>query len=298
LLLAFGGWVQADTVVLTDGGRVSGRVTSTPRSVTVESSGGILTLPAWRVARVEKEGQVVEPTRAPESAAPVAPASEGAKPAAQKAGAASLQEVLNRKIDVDFEGMPLPDALAYVRELTGMNMAISPGVRTATTPVYLHLKGIRVKAVLDLVVEAGNFRYAVRQGDIVWVSEGLPPGALSSRAYDATDLLLSKEDLFSPTIGGTAGATGGAGTGGGRAAGGGVNPQFSPGRSGGGGIQTGGSPGQGVSYGAPASARAGTLILLIKGTCGPETWMYPASPGVLSAGGPAAGANVARNPGF
>jgi len=301
-LLACAAWVRADTVVLTDGARVSGRVTTAPQSVTVESGTGVLTYPAWRVARVEKEGQAVRATPARESTAPVAQALTAAEPVAQKVGAAPLAELLNRKVDIDIEGMPLPDALTYIRELTGMNMAVSPAVRTATTQVYLHLKGITVKTALGLIVEAGNVKYAVSPGDIVFVTEILPPGALGARPYEVTDRLLSKEDLYSPTIGGAAGGTGGIGTGGigtgtGGAAGRGLSPQFSAGQ-GGAAIQTGRSPGAVGSFAAPASARAGALTLLIKGTCDTGTWMYPASPGVLSAGGVAPGANGAGNAGF
>jgi hypothetical protein len=196
-----------------------------------------------------------------------------------------VRDVLDRRIDVDFEGMAVQDVLIYIRELTGVNMALAPEVRADTTPVSLHLKGVRIGEILDLALEPTGLGYSVRPGEILFVRPGASD-ELVMRIYPVADLLVSKEDRPG---GGNAGLGGGGGNaGGGRGGGtrgglGGSNPQYAVGQ-GGSRLQAGGGTTAGSRSNSELAARAENLILLIKNTCGRGTWEDPAGAGVIDAG--------------
>ena len=298
LALAAGGG-RADTVVLKDGARLSGTVAVAGNGVTIRSSAGTLSIPAWRVAIVEREGQAAEAPPAQHAAAPQRPAVPASvlpeQAASVRPGSPAVADVLGRKLDVDLEGVPVDKVLEYVREMTGVNMAVSAEVKADAEPVYLRLKAVSVEVILELVLEPRGFCYSVRPGEILFVHKGAPGGDAEARVYEVSDLLLSREDqvggggVASRGQGAGLSAGGGAG-GGGRSAGGasvgggGLSPQFGAapgGAAGGGAVVRAGGGGRSGGYTVPLSARAGQLILLIKGTCGEGTWMDPASTGVL-----------------
>lgn len=318
LLLTGAAWVTADTVVLTDGTRLSGEVTSAPQGVLVRSDGGILKLPAWRVDRVEKGGQLSAmtapaktaapapaaapaPQTAPAKAEPAAPAAAaGPKPGPETGGPPSVAEALKRKVDADFEGMPLHQVLDYLHELTGVNMVLAQEVRADTEPVYLHLKNVTVKNVLDLALGLRGYSYVVKPGEVIYVRAGLTSADLELRVYNVKDLILSIEDQYGTRAGGGGSSTTG------RAGGGGGTTGTTGSRGGGLGLQVGMSGGRATlqttapaqqvgTYTVPLSARTQQFILLMQGTCGEGTWAVP-GPGGSVVPGYAASATAAGRP--
>lgn len=285
----------ADTVFLTDGTELTGEVQTAHRQVTVRTEDGVLTLPAWRVARVESPGGAAAPSGPPQREAAPAAGGEGAvaerpvQPAAAGTGGPPrVQDVLASRMSVDFDGVPLHDALAYIHEVTGVNMALSSDVGADTAPIYLHVKQVRLETILELVLKPRGFVCSVRPGEILYVSIG-PAGDLVPRVYEVTDLLLSTEDRGTGQAAaggqgrGTAGAsvTGGAG---------GLSPQFTGASRNVRTVNAGGN-GRGAGYGymSSISSRAENLVFMIKGTCGPGTWMDPTSSGLIDVAGTAGG---------
>jgi len=306
-------WARADTVVLRDGTRIAGEVEKTHRKVSITTAEGTLTLPLWRVVSIEVSGSAIEPAgkpagRPPAPAkaqeSPVAPEAEPASSPARapKAGARApaparpvttppkVADVLARQLSVDFQGNELVDVLDYVRELTGVNMALHSAVLRDKEPVYLRVENVPVKTILDVVLKPRGLGYSVRPGEILYVHPG--PGApYVPRVYYVSDLLLSTEDRYSSAGGDGAGATslsgrgaaGGTGfqfAGSGSRAGGAVLWQFGGARSRGG--RGGGNVGEEFS---PLTARAQNLVLLIKMACGFGTWENPADTGLIDVGG-------------
>jgi hypothetical protein len=289
-------WIGADTVVLTDGARLAGRVSRNGREVTIRSGSGTLALPLWRVARIEPDSAGVA-TQGP-GAAPAAEAAAAAPEAHQPAeavparpGPPAVADVLKRRIDIDFQDAPLADVLKFVREVTDVNMAVAPEVRADLAPVTLRLRNMPVETILDLILEPRGYGYSVRPGEVIYVRAAPGERDYVLWIYDVRDLLVSTQDRGvggqaglggQGALGGIGGGTGGQGLlGSGRANAAG-QPQFAPG-AGAGGLQLGAQP-QGVQGGLsrPLSARAGDLVLLIKATCGEGTWMDPASSGLIA----------------
>jgi hypothetical protein len=311
LLLAAASPLFADTVVLGDGTRLTGEVRVGRDRVTVRSADGEVVLPLRRVLRVEQpsdEGAGVQ-------SGPAAPASElapagGAAPALPapaaatapatparatagrgSAGPTRVSEALARRIDIDFEGVTAEDVLVFVRESTGINMALAPEVKLDTSPVSLHLKGVRIGEILKLVLEPRGLAYSVRPGDILFVYSGAGE-KMVMRVYPVADLLVSTEDRWGTGNGSLGGGLGGGNTGGGNrgggnraggtrgGGGGGLNPQYAVPQ---GGAQARAGRGSTTGGGANSSlaGRAGALILLIKNTCGRGTWEDPTDAGVI-----------------
>jgi hypothetical protein len=183
---------------------------------------------------------------------------------------------------VDFEATAVEDVLLYVRELTGVNMALAPEVRTNTTTVSLHLKDVQIAQVLDLALEPSGLRYTVRPGQILYVYGG-GGEEMVLRIYPVADLLLSTEDRRGGDTVSLGGGTGNAGGGslGSNAGGGGLNPQFGLQQSGAQLLGDGSSADE--SENTALAARANSLIFLIKNTCGRGTWQDPMGTGLIDA---------------
>jgi len=184
-------------------------------------------------------------------------------------------------MSVDFDGVPLHDALEYVREVTGVNMALSSEVRADTEPVHLRLKQVRLETILELILEPRGFSYTVRPGEVLYVRAGAA-GDLVPRVYEVTDLLVSTEDRG---LGQQAAGRGG-GTTTGRGGAVGVSPQYA-GTSRSARAVSGGRSGQNARYTSSITSRGENLVLLIKGTCGHGTWMDPTSSGLIDVAGTA-----------
>jgi hypothetical protein len=327
------GLAGADTVVLDGGALVSGDVKAGSNYVTVTSPSGVLRVPAWRVVRIERAGEgaaeaaeapaepeAAQPAAAAQGEGPAAPAAArttapaAAQPTAPRRAAAAVRrpplvaDVLAEKVSVDFEGTSLADVLVYIRELTGVNMAIHRDVLLDATPVHITADDISVKVLLDLAFEDRTSGYAALPGNVLYFYGAGGRQVTSMRVYPVGDLLVSTEDRTAGATGagltGTGGRGGlqGGGTGGtggrtgGRAGGGGIQfqvaPQFGISQGQGtvtrGGVQAGrvggqaGRGGQGRSGLAP---RAENLILLIKNTCHRDTWADPYDPGYIDSGG-------------
>jgi len=188
----------------------------------------------------------------------------------------TVADVLERRIDVDFDGVPLSDVLSYIQEVTGVNMVVSNEVRLSGAPVVLTMRSARVETMLELALEPHGFDYAVRPGQVLFVGEESEVRQHVFRVYPVTDLLLNRGGTSAPGAGGLPGTRG--------TAGGGLNPQFGGARSSGQAFIRGGSTAGGGQGAGQMALRAGDLILLIQQICGRGTWREPNSTGTIGAG--------------
>jgi len=343
---------QADTVVLRNGMRLKGQVSTTPTHVTIRYEGGVLELPGWQVTRIEPARRVPVSRRAPTrrpGAARVAflderldvdfedtPLKEALEFLTQNTSArmelgadvgedeppvslsmqdATLRAVLERiltsrelkawvstqgrvrierksaigqpksgslleeRISVDFDNTPLRDVLTYLREQTGMGLALHADVNTDADPVTLHLTDASVRRILGLVLRPRGYRYTFDSDNCLCVRKRLAAGDYTTRVYPVMDLLLSREDV----TGGTS-ERGGMSTGRTRSGSGVSSGFFAPqygGRRTGNGDDDDDDDDEGFS---DVSARAQNLVLLLKQACGHGTWISPASTGLIDVG--------------
>jgi len=203
------------------------------------------------------------------------------------------------KVNLSFDQTPLPGVVEFLQQVTGLNFVLrrqdlpadqAPVTLTASTTLDNALKQI-----CDLT----SMAWAV-EGGLIKIGKPESVRNYELRVYDVRDLLLSREDLYSPTIGGgtsggiggTTGGTGGTSTGGRGfqfgaegtyAQVGGIGGRGTGGGTSSGGLgTTGGTGGTSVgAFGTAVQSRAGVLVLLIKQACGTDTWESLSSTGVI-----------------
>ena len=200
---------SAGTIVLRDGSVLRGTVWRERGWAAVQSESGILRLPLWRVAMVaagpaEAGARQEQPQPAPErpqAGAKPAPAGQpgpepaGNEPLPARSGPPRALHVLDTRFSVDFEGVPVYQVLEFIRETTGVNMAVDAAVREDQRPVTLHLHEVKIGIVLKLALEGLDFSYTVEPGQIIYVrDESHPP--MTMRVYDVRDLLLDVGDVY------------------------------------------------------------------------------------------------------
>jgi type II secretory pathway component GspD/PulD (secretin)/tetratricopeptide (TPR) repeat protein len=171
---------------------------------------------------------------------------------------------LDRPVDVDFTDTPLPDVLAFFREVNQVNIALDrASLPDDMAPVTLKMSDVPLKTALKEILEPINMSYVV-EGNVIRVARKDKLAQYEMRVYDVRDLLLNFEDKQSSgrnlslasTTRGLSGGTGGGG--------------FTTG----GGTGAGGNNG-GEDFGGATESirdRVQSLALLISQVVRPETW--------------------------
>lgn len=110
----------------------------------------------------------------------------------------SLEEKLNRRIDIDFEETPLNQAMDFLSETYGVQILVSvkkleeAGIQ-ADTPVTKRLKQIPMKTVLDLMLDELELTYMAKDDLIFITTPEHAESQLEVRVYDCRDLLAMRE---------------------------------------------------------------------------------------------------------
>ena len=234
----------ADTVVLTNGKVLTGKVRIMDATVRIETKDGVLTIARNRIqtvamgeekpapakaqvpkkavaealakplaAKVEESPKPVEAgatAGGPAGPEKVAPAPTTPAVAAPKP--ASVEKALATKISVDFENVPLKDAFTHLQEITGLNISYKVSdLEKDPMPVTLHLKNVYLRQVLNLMLEARNLGWSVR-GDVIRIASKSESSALKTRHYDVRDLLVDtgeRTGVRAPTLAERPGTIGG-----------------------------------------------------------------------------------------
>lgn len=285
LVFLFCGRARADVVVLDNGTTITGKAQITSRAVRIETHTGVLTVPLWRVVRASA-GSVgarsPQAAREPETGA-TPPTPAGAKAQAEPkmtAGDGVLRalDALESRISVSFTDVPLAEAITYLQEVTGANVSYRMSdLEADDTPVTLNLRDVKVRQVLDLLLEERGLAWSVRE-DIIRIRPGTESQELTMRVYDVRDLLADDEDRLASRTATARETTSRSGdeNGLGQSASdyGSSSSSFSA---------TYGTTGVAGATTLPSvSERAYSLAVLITETVRPESWARPA---VIAAGG-------------
>lgn len=162
--------------------------------------------------------------QAPAEKAEKRPPQSEAEPAKDR----TLTEVLEQRLDLSFDQIPLRDVVAQLSDRTGVTFYLNAktlndaGVNT-DTPVTAHFKNLRLSTTLRLLLEELDLTYLEEAGELIVITT--PESAesrLENRVYDCRDLLAMEApvgaDKFVPRpalrggmggMGGTAGSGGG-----------------------------------------------------------------------------------------
>ena len=125
--------------------------------------------------------------------APAAPAEKEAKKPTDNRDA-EINDVLNRRMDIEYQEMPLREVAAHLTEETGITFYLftkkldEAGV-TIDSPVTSHFRKIRLSTWLDLMLDELELTYIVRDDVIVVTTPEDAESKLEVRVYDCRDLL-------------------------------------------------------------------------------------------------------------
>lgn len=193
---------SADRVALKNGVVVTGKARVYGNAVCVENDTGVLTLPLWRVERVsisdgkpEAPQGMVEQAAGPDAQRAGGP---GGKQGASEDLAARLSSaltVLEKRIDVHLDGVPLADTISYLQEITGANFSYRlSDLEADPTSVTLSLRNVTLRQVLKALLEERGLAWRVHE-NIIRIR---PAGELwptTVRVYDVRDLLIDSSDI-------------------------------------------------------------------------------------------------------
>lgn len=104
----------------------------------------------------------------------------------------ALNDRLNQqRLTFDFQDQSFEDVIAFLRQVTGVNIIVAPAVLAAQGgggTVTLRVKEMRFQDALDWILKITNLHYAVQDQALVINTEPIS-GAASLRLYDVTDLI-------------------------------------------------------------------------------------------------------------
>src|SRR5947207_3262648 len=78
----------------------------------------------------------------------------------------TLRKLETMKVTVDFQDVRLPDAMDYLRDVTGLNLVILPKAleKEGDSKIRLKVKDLSVKSVLKLVLASRGLTASYRDG--------------------------------------------------------------------------------------------------------------------------------------
>lgn len=124
----------------------------------------------------------------------------------RRVGDTKLQEIearlASQKIEVDFDGIPLEDALGVIRSATGYNIILDPksSAEHSDKTVSLKLSNISIKSVLKIMLVDNELTLVYRQGVLVVVPKSEVDKKVVTKVYDVRDLLYTIKNFPGPKV--------------------------------------------------------------------------------------------------
>ncbi len=107
----------------------------------------------------------------------------------------SLRDRLDQVIYVNFQEASFDDVVAYLRQVTAVNIVVGPDVAGATPPpVTFQAKAMKFGDALKWIMNLTNLHYALKD-QAIYISTKPVLGALELRLYDVTDLISPVKDF-------------------------------------------------------------------------------------------------------
>jgi len=128
-----------------------------------------------------------------------------------EAWVATLNDRLEQRVTFDFQDQSLEDVIAFLRQVTGVNIVVAPQV-LASGPgnVTLKVKDMRFRDALKWILELTTLKMAL-QDQAIYISNEAIAGSVVLRMYDVTDLISPVQDFPGKELAYSAAGGGGAG---------------------------------------------------------------------------------------
>ena len=114
----------------------------------------------------------------------------------------SIRRLETMKITVDFEDVKLPEAVDYLRDVTGMNLVVLPKAmeKDGESKIRLKVKDLSVKSVLKLLLSTRGLTATYRDGAIVIVPKEDLQDSTTLRMFDVRALQVKIQDFIGPMV--------------------------------------------------------------------------------------------------
>jgi type II secretory pathway component GspD/PulD (secretin) len=117
-------------------------------------------------------------------------------------------EVVNRlntmRVSVDFTNQTLEEAIAFLRDFTGLNILVDAEVYKSQSEdqlkITLKVKELALKSVLKLMLNSRDLTAMYKEGVVLVVPKGKIDKAVSLQLYDVRDLLVKLQDFAGPKV--------------------------------------------------------------------------------------------------
>ncbi|MBV8880097.1 MAG: hypothetical protein JO332_09055 [Planctomycetaceae bacterium] len=114
----------------------------------------------------------------------------------------AVRKLETMRVTVDFENVKLPEAIDYLRDVTGLNLVILPKAmeKDGETNIRLKVKDLSVKSVLKLLLGSRGLTTSYRDGALVILPKEELQDSTSMRLFDVRALQVKIQDFAGPTV--------------------------------------------------------------------------------------------------
>jgi type II secretory pathway component GspD/PulD (secretin) len=127
---------------------------------------------------------------------------------------AALNDRLEQRVTFDFQDQSFEDVVAFLRQVTGVNIVVSPQViaNGGGGTVTLKLQNMQFRNALKYILDITGWHMAI-QDQAIYISDQPVVGAAFLRLYDVTDLITPVRDFpgvelaYTTTAGGAGGGS-------------------------------------------------------------------------------------------
>ena len=173
------------TVVLENGDRTEGEVTTTSESVLIKKQNGTQKIPRDSVSKILEENK---------------------KKKSKEGESKKSKNPIKQRISLNVDEAALPDVIQYIATTTDMGYGFNPAdLEKEGSGITMHLNDVRVEKILDLILEDTNLEWTTRGNALI-----VQPPAKSSRTdiriYDVRNTMVDTTDKnpkLAPVLEGT-----------------------------------------------------------------------------------------------
>jgi len=114
----------------------------------------------------------------------------------------SIRRLETMKVTVDFEDVKLPEAVDYLRDVTGLNLVVLPRAmeKDGDAKLRLKVKDLSVKSVLKLLLSSRGLTAGYRDGAIVIMPKEDLQDSTTMKMFDVRALQVKIQDFDGPVM--------------------------------------------------------------------------------------------------
>ncbi len=114
----------------------------------------------------------------------------------------ALRRLEGMKVTVDFDNVKLPEAIDYLRDVSGLNLVLLPKAmeKDGEAVIRLKVKDLSVKSVLKLLLSSRGLTASYRDGAVVILPKEDLQGATAMRIFDVRALQVKIQDFAGPKV--------------------------------------------------------------------------------------------------